>query len=251
MPNEIFTINLNAQAIIPEAFILIGIVGTLLVDLAGEKTASKWAPIICYLSIGSSLFSLALQWSNPVESAFLGSFNSDNLAIAFRAIISLSTLVSLLISWRYTEQSGSPIGEFAAIVLSATLGAMLLCGSTDLISVFISLETLSVASYLLSGYLKRDPRSSEAALKYLLVGSAAAAVYLYGSSFLYGLSGSKSSVVLTPILDHFSFLTAAGISAAPFGRSLTCPIEARTSYLEGKNFLIVFALVGLSTITSV
>ena len=100
MPNEIFTINLNAQAIIPEAFILLGIVGTLLVDLAGEKTASKWAPIICYLSIGSSLISLALQWSNPVESAFLGSFNSDNLAIAFRAIISLSTLVSLLISWR-------------------------------------------------------------------------------------------------------------------------------------------------------
>jgi len=101
VPNEIFTINLNAQAIIPEAFILLGIVGTLLVDLAGEKTASKWAPIICYLSIGSSLVSLALQWSNPVESAFLGSFNSDNLAIAFRAIISLSTLVSLLISWRY------------------------------------------------------------------------------------------------------------------------------------------------------
>ena len=71
MPNEIFTINLNAQAIIPEAFILLGIVGTLLVDLAGEKTASKWAPIICYLSIGGSLVSLALQWSNPVESAFL------------------------------------------------------------------------------------------------------------------------------------------------------------------------------------
>ena len=110
MPNEIFTINLNAQAIIPEAFILLGIVGTLLVDLAGEKTASKWAPIICYLSIGSSLLSLALQWSNPVNSAFLGSFNSDNLSIAFRAIIALSTLVSLLISWRYTEQSGSPIG---------------------------------------------------------------------------------------------------------------------------------------------
>ena len=82
MPNEIFTINLNAQAIIPEAFILLGIVGTLLVDLAGEKTASKWAPIICYLSIGSSLVGLALQWTNPVDSAFLGAFNSDNLSIA-------------------------------------------------------------------------------------------------------------------------------------------------------------------------
>ena len=212
MPNEILTFNLNAQAIIPEAFILLGIVGTLIVDLAGEKTASRLAPIICYVSISSSLLAISFQWNNPVGEAFLGSFFSDNLALAFRGIIALSTLVSLLISWRYTEQSGSPIGEFAAIVLSATLGAMLLCGSTDLISVFISLETLSVASYLLSGYLKRDPRSSEAALKYLLVGSAAAAVYLYGSSLLYGLSGSTN---LTKIgIDIFSkpsFITSLSL----------------------------------------
>ena len=212
MPNEILTFNLNAQAIIPEAFILLGIVGTLIVDLAGEKTASKWAPVICYLSLGSSLFALAFQWSNPADSAFLGSFISDNLSLAFRGIISLSTLISLSISWRYTEQSGSPIGEFAAIVLSATLGAMLLCGSTDLVSVFISLETLSVASYLLSGYLKRDPRSSEAALKYLLVGSAAAAVYLYGSSLLYGLSGSTNlENIGVELINKPSFITSIAL----------------------------------------
>jgi len=82
---------------------------------------------------------------------------------------------------------------------------MLLCGSTDLIRVVISLETLSVASYLLSGYLKRDPRSSEAALKYLLVGSAAAAVYLYGSSFLYGLSGSTNLETSDFYLQRNSF----------------------------------------------
>ena len=86
MPNEILTFNLNAQAIIPEAFILLGIVGTLIVDLAGEKTASKWAPIICYLSLGSSLLALAFQWSNPADMAFLGSFISDNLSLAFRAV---------------------------------------------------------------------------------------------------------------------------------------------------------------------
>ena len=212
MPNEILTFNLNAQAIIPEAFILLGIVGTLIVDLAGEKTASKWAPIICYVSLGSSLVALAFQWSNPADSAFLGSFISDNLSLAFRGIISLSTLISLSISWRYTEQSGSPIGEFAAIVLSATLGAMLLCGSTDLVSVFISLETLSVASYLLSGYLKRDPRSSEAALKYLLVGSAAAAVYLYGSSLLYGLSGSTNlENIGIELINKPSFITSIAL----------------------------------------
>ena len=66
---------------------------------------------------------------------------------------------------------------------------MLLCGATDLVTVFIALETLSIASYVLSGYMKRDARSGEAALKYLLVGSAAAAVFLYGASLLYGLTG--------------------------------------------------------------
>ena len=191
-PGELLNTGLHADSIAPEGVLLIAMLGTLLVDLAGEKSAAKWAPPICYAGLSTSLALLALQWNNPVETAFLGAFVADNLGIAFRAVIALSTLLSLLISWRYAEQSGSPVGEFAAILLAATIGGMLLCGSTDLVSVFVSLETLSVASYLLSGYMKRDARSSEAALKYLLVGSAAAAVFLYGSSLLYGISGTTN-----------------------------------------------------------
>ena len=191
-PTELLNLSLNAKAIAPEGAVLIAMLGTLIIDLAGEKAAAKWAPPICYLGLSSALVLLALQWNQPIEPSFLGSFIADNLAIAFRSIVALSTLLSLLISWRYAEQSGSPVGEYAAILLAATLGGMLLCGSTDLISVFVSLETLSVASYLLSGYMKRDARSSEAALKYLLVGSAAAAVFLYGASLLYGLSGTTN-----------------------------------------------------------
>ena len=191
-PSELLNLDLNAGAVAPEGAVLLAMIGTLIVDLAGEEAAAKWAPPICYAGLSISLFLLALQWNGSAEFAFLGSFQADNLAIAFRGVIALSTLFSLLISWRYAEQSGSPVGEYAAILLAATLGGMLLCGSTDLVSVFVSLETLSVASYLLSGYVKRDPRSSEAALKYLLVGSAAAAVFLYGSSLLYGISGSTN-----------------------------------------------------------
>ncbi len=191
-PEDLLSLSLNAQAILPEGFVLLALIGTLLVDLAGEETSKRWSPPICYAGLGSSLIVLASQWNSIVESSFLGAFVGDNFSIAFRAVVALSTLISLLISWEYAEQNGSPIGEYAAILLAATLGAMLLCGSSDLISVFISLETLSVASYLLSGYLKSDARSSEAALKYLLVGSAAAAVFLYGASLLYGLSGSTN-----------------------------------------------------------
>jgi NAD(P)H-quinone oxidoreductase subunit 2 len=187
-------LQLNAAAIAPESAVLIALVACLLVDLAGEKTASRWVPPLCYLGLGTALGLLALQWNGSLEPSFLGAFLADNLAIAFRAVVAGSTLISLLLSWRYVEQSGTPLGEYAAILLAATLGGMFLCGATDLVSIFISLETLSVASYLLSGYMKRDARSSEAALKYLLVGSAAAAVFLYGSSLLYGLSGGNTGL---------------------------------------------------------
>lgn len=185
-------LQLHAGAIAPELVVLGALLACLLVDLAGEKAASRWVPPFCYGGLGAALLLLALQWNGPLEPSFLGAFLADNLAIAFRAVVATSTLITLLLSWRYVERSGTPLGEYAAILLAATLGAMFLCGATDLVSIFISLETLSVASYLLSGYMKRDARSSEAALKYLLVGSAAAAVFLYGASLLYGLSGGTS-----------------------------------------------------------
>ncbi len=186
---------LNAAAIAPEGAVLIALLACLLVDLAGEKAASRWVPPFSYAGLGGALLLLALQWNDPaLAPSFLGSFLADNLAIAFRAVVAASTLITLMLSWRYVERSGTPVGEYAAILLAATLGAMVLCGATDLVSIFVSLETLSVASYLLSGYMKRDARSSEAALKYLLVGSAAAAVFLYGASLLYGLTGGGTSL---------------------------------------------------------
>ena len=70
-------------------------------------------------------------------------FNSDNLSIVFRAIIALSTAVTILMSVRYVEQSGTSLAEFMAIMLTATLGGMLLSGANELVTIFISLETLS------------------------------------------------------------------------------------------------------------
>jgi NAD(P)H-quinone oxidoreductase subunit 2 len=204
---------LHAAAILPEGAVLLALVACLLVDLAGEQAASRWVPPFCYAGLGGALVLLALQWNGgQSEPAFLGAFLADNLAIAFRAVVAASTLISLLLSWRYVEQSGTPVGEYAAILLAATLGAMLLCGSTDLVSIFVSLETLSVSSYLLSGYMKRDARSSEAALKYLLVGSAAAAVFLYGASLLYGLTGGATSLAAVGLALQTSATPVAALA---------------------------------------
>ncbi|MYK91166.1 MAG: NAD(P)H-quinone oxidoreductase subunit 2, partial [Synechococcus sp. SB0669_bin_8] len=187
-------LDLHAAAVLPEGAVLLTMVLCLLVDLAGERPAARWVPPLTSVGLVTALALLARQWNGLAEPAFLGAFIADNLSVALRAIVVASTLLSLWMSWRYVERSGTPLGEYATILMAATIGAMLLCGATDLVTVFIALETLSIASYILSGYMKRDARSGEAALKYLLVGSAAAAVFLYGASLLYGLTGGDTSL---------------------------------------------------------
>ncbi|MFM6404972.1 MAG: proton-conducting transporter membrane subunit, partial [Microcystis sp.] len=115
-----------------------------------------------------------------------GAFEGDNLSIVFRGIIALSTASTVLMSVRYVEQAGTSLAEFLAIMLTATIGGMFLSGASELVMIFISLEMLSISSYLMTGYMKRDPRSNEAALKYLLIGASSSAIFLYGVSLLYG-----------------------------------------------------------------
>jgi len=221
---------LNSGAILPELIVIGTLVLVLIVDLiaSGRKSANV-LPYIAIAGLAATTAALVWQWTgleNPI--AFLGSFNSDKLSIIFRGIIALSTLLTILVSIRYLEQSGVVVGEYLVILLSANLGAMFLTGADDMVMIFVSLETLSISSYLLSGYTKRDPRSNEAALKYLLVGAASSAIFLYGMSLLYGLSGgetslsaiaSKITVSNTALIVSMVFVIAGvsfKISAVPF-----------------------------------
>ena len=187
-PGELLNLSLNATAVLPEAAVLFAMIATLLVDLAGEQVAARWVPPICYLGLGGSLLLLALQWNGPLEPAFLGAFLADNLEVAFRAVIARSTLLSLLISWRYAEQSGTPVEEGRhPSGCHARGNAALRHRSGECVHL---LETLSVASYPLSGYMKWDAEARSGP-QIPVVGSAAAAVFLYGQPCA-GLSGSTS-----------------------------------------------------------
>ncbi|MEC4984738.1 MAG: NAD(P)H-quinone oxidoreductase subunit N [Oscillatoria sp. PMC 1068.18] len=183
---------LNAGTILPEGIIIITLLVVLVGDLIVGRSSARWLPYVAIAGIFVSVVALYFQWNNPEPLGFLGSFNSDNLSIVFRAIVALSAAVTILMSIRYVEQSGTSLAEFIAILLAATLGGMFLSGANDLVTIFISLETLSISSYLMTGYMKRDPRSNEAALKYLLIGASSSAIFLYGMSLLYGLSGGQT-----------------------------------------------------------
>jgi NAD(P)H-quinone oxidoreductase subunit 2 len=183
---------LNASTIWPEAVLLVTILVILVGDLIQGRSSSAWTPYAAIAGGLGAVVALVLQWSmaNPV--GFIGAFNADDLSIVFRGIIALSAVVTVPMAIRYVEQSGTSLAEFLVILLTATLGGMFLSGASELVMIFVALETLSISSYLLTGYMKRDPRSNEAALKYLLIGAASSAIFLYGSSLLYGLSGGET-----------------------------------------------------------
>lgn len=193
---------LNAGVIIPEGIVILTLLVVLITDLIGGRNASNWTPYIAIAGLLSSVVALFLQWDNPNPIAFFGGFNSDALSIVFRGVIALSAALTILMSITYVRETGTALGEFLMILLTATIGGMFLSGADELVMIFVSLETLSISSYLLTGYMKRDPRSNEAALKYLLIGASSSAVFLYGSSLLYGLSGGETQ--LGEIAQSFS-----------------------------------------------
>jgi NAD(P)H-quinone oxidoreductase subunit 2 len=185
---------LNAGAILPEGIVIITLLTVLVGDLIFGRTAAR---NLSYVAIGGLILAvgaLILQWDNSNPIAFIGAFNSDPLSVVFRGIVALSAAVTIAISITYVEQTGTALAEFVTILLTATLGGMLLSGATELVTIFVSLETLSISSYLMTGYMKRDPRSNEASLKYLLIGASSSAIFLYGTSLLYGLSGGETKL---------------------------------------------------------
>ncbi len=192
---------LNAGTIVPEGIVIVTLLVVLVGDLIVGRAASRWTPYAAIAGLLSATAALYFQWETTNPISFLGGFNSDALSVVFRGIIALSAAVTILMSIRYVEQSGTSLAEFLSILLTATVGGMFLSGADELVMVFVSLETLSIASYLLTGYMKRDPRSNEAALKYLLIGASSSAIFLYGVSLLYGLSGGETrlSAIATSI----------------------------------------------------
>ncbi|MEM7769842.1 MAG: NAD(P)H-quinone oxidoreductase subunit N [Cyanobacteria bacterium P01_E01_bin.6] len=195
------TAQLHASIIIPEAIVVATLMIVLIGDLiVGRSQASKWTPYVAVIGLLGAVAALYFQWNTTDPNAFLGAFSGDTLSIIFRGIIAIAAAITVLMSVRYVEQSGTPLSEFLIILLTATLGGMFLSGASELVMIFVSLETLSISSYLLTGYMKRDPRSNEASLKYLLIGAASSAIFLYGSSLLYGLSGGETQ--LSAIATH-------------------------------------------------
>ncbi len=172
----------------PELLVLLALILSVFLSTSKNKSLIWLTSTILLLSGLVHIIKTQIPLLEPVQ-VLGGMFIADNLSILFRTLILFSSILLILGSIKYTEGFVHK-SEFMIILLSAILGAMLLSGANDMISLFVALETMGLSAIMLVGYSKYDKRSNEASLKYLLNSASASAIFLFGLSLLYGLCGS-------------------------------------------------------------
>ena len=183
----------------PEFQVAIAAMAILLIDLVLPLRLSKH---LAWLALAGCLLPLGGIGHIYEEkgSLFLGMIAIDPFANFFKAFFLLGSIPAILLAYLSKQFEGRRMGEFYFLVLASVFGGMLMASSTHFLMLFLSLETLSICSYALVGYLRTDRRGSEAALKYIIYGSVAAAIMAYGFSLWFGLTGSGQIGSLARVL---------------------------------------------------
>jgi len=127
-------------------------------------------------------------WNSDAHS--LGVIRSDNFALFINMVLCIVGILTMLMSNDVIEREQIPPGEYYALTLFAICGMMMMAAATDLLVIFIALEVLSLAVYVLTGIRRQSAAGAEAAFKYFLLGGFSSAFFLYGVAFAYALSGS-------------------------------------------------------------
>nr|UXN46325.1 NADH-plastoquinone oxidoreductase subunit 2 [Primula dumicola]UXN46342.1 NADH-plastoquinone oxidoreductase subunit 2 [Primula dumicola] len=181
----------DGNFIFPECILIFGLILLLMVDSTSDQKDIPWLYFISSTSLVMSITALLFRWREEPMISFSGNFQTNNFNEIFQFLILLCSTLCIPLSVEYVECTEMAITEFLLFVLTATLGGMFLCGANDLITIFVAPECFSLCSYLLSGYTKKDVRSNEATMKYLLTGGASSSILVHGFSWLYGLSGGE------------------------------------------------------------
>lgn len=179
------------STILPECILIFFLIIILILNLIFEINNKDLFFFISLLGLLISIVILLFQLQEKPTISFSGNFQADSFNKIFQIFIVLCSILCIPLSIDFIECTKLSITEFIIFILTATIGGMFLCGANDLITIFVSLECLSLCSYLLAGYTKKDVRSNEAVMKYLLIGGTSSSILAYGFSWLYGLSGGE------------------------------------------------------------
>src|SRR5439155_9986479 len=194
----------DGAAILPEMELVLFGLGILLIDFWIEQKDKYWN---AGLALAGTIFSgftvFRLRGAIVARGDLLGFHDSvvvDPFFIFFSALFLAATALVILLSVKYLQIEEEQEGEYYALLLFACVGMMFMASGIDLIVMFLGLETMALSFYVLTGFLRREKRSNEAALKYVLLGAFSSGILAYGFSILYGLSGATSLGGITSAL---------------------------------------------------
>lgn len=184
--------DVNLTLISPELIVGLAAVIVMLVDAftrRGQRSVTAALSILALVAAGVASVWLWIKWEGA-RSAFNGMIVLDELRLSFTLIFLIVSILTILIATVWLDNESLPAGEFHSLLLFATCGMMLMASAGDLVIVFLGLEILSIATYVLAGFRRSDVRSNESSLKYFILGSFASAFLLYGIALIYGATAT-------------------------------------------------------------
>jgi NADH-quinone oxidoreductase subunit N len=200
------------------------LVGTLLVLLLAEILPGKksWLGEVALLGTAFACVTAALQTGGPQGWLFNRMIVIDSFAVFFKIVLALAAFGAVWLSIGSKELRGQHPGEYYVTLIACTLGMFYMASASNLLMAYLALEFVSQTSYILSGFLKANRRSSEAALKYLIYGGVASGAMVFGMSLFFGLTGSLDYAVLgdrlgTTAVNAPVIFTATVLVLAGFG----------------------------------
>ncbi len=205
----------DGAVILPEMQLTLFGLGILLIGFSvDESMENNWFSRLFFKDFSAKaafagvLFSGLSLWKlrgRVAGSGTLAGFHEsvvvDGFLIFFAALFLVATALVILLSVKYLEIEREQEGEYYALLLFACVGMMLMASGVDLIVMFLGLETMALSFYVLTGFLRREKRSNEAALKYVLLGAFSSGILAYGFSLLYGLSASTNISTIRGALE--------------------------------------------------
>jgi NADH-quinone oxidoreductase subunit N len=182
--------NLNFAAIMPIIIIFAGAFVVMFLELfIRDKRVLGYLSLVGLLAAAISSYSLFFRTAIPsYQSMFVG----DGYALVLNFVFIVAAMLSILVAISYLGDRGLQRGEYYALLLFSTGGMMLMAGATDMVTIFMGLEVMSIALYILAAFNRQRMGSGEAGMKYFILGAFASAFFLYGVALLYGVTGSTN-----------------------------------------------------------
>src|SRR6267378_1014357 len=181
----------SLRAIAPAAVLAVTGFVLMLLDLLPPRQRREHMAFVGLAGVATALVATVLLWGSDAP-GFQGMVVLDNFALFLTLVIGYATGLILLLSIDYLQRRGMETGEFYILVLFSAAGMVIMAGANDLIVVFLGLETMSLALYVLAGFFRTRIEAGEASMKYFLLGAFASGFFLYGIALIYGATGSTN-----------------------------------------------------------